>query len=217
MTKPEIRALVKTRRIEAAHLPDAERQAAAAALLENLRKLEVWRNARRPCAYVALPGEAPTDAVLADCFRRTGTSAGGVGSGGVGGVFTLSLPRVNSAATGDLLDLCAVSCPDALAPGTFGILEPTAACTVIAPADCDCILVPGVAFDETGGRVGRGRGFYDRLFSRHPAVPRIGLAWDWQVFASVPMEPHDAQIHWLVTPTRVLAFPLSQAVAVAAT
>ena len=79
-----------------------------------------------------------------------------------------------------------------LAPGTLGIPEPRAVCLEIAPDDVDWVLVPGLAFDDRGFRLGRGAGHYDRLLpTLRPDAPRWALAFDCQWVEAFPVEPHD--------------------------
>lgn len=87
-----------------------------------------------------------------------------------------------------------------LKKGKFGILEP--ADPVFAPRDLDLILVPGVAFDRSGNRIGRGGGFYDRLLPQYRAV-RAGICFDFQCLESVPAEPHDCKMDLVVTESRI--------------
>jgi 5-formyltetrahydrofolate cyclo-ligase len=85
----------------------------------------------------------------------------------------------------------------------YGLREPSHRHPI--PADCiDAILVPGLAFDASGGRLGRGGGFYDRYLdtSRPPIV--IGVAFDEQIQGEVPLEPHDERMTVVVTQTRTL-------------
>ena len=96
---------------------------------------------------------------------------------------------------------------DDLQPGKFGILEPRAELRrdesreVHADA-LDAVIVPGIAFDLQGGRVGHGAGYYDRFLARTRAkCCRIALAFDVQVFDEVPTEDHDIKMNWLVTQT----------------
>jgi len=72
----------------------------------------------------------------------------------------------------------------------------------LAPAP-DLILVPGLAFDREGYRMGRGGGFYDRWLQKYPAVPKIGLCFSCQLVDQVPREPHDKQMDSLVTETHI--------------
>ena len=88
-----------------------------------------------------------------------------------------------------------------LKPGHFGIPEPSAHCPPIAIYGLDFILVPGIAFDLHGRRLGRGKGFYDRLL----AVVRgttCGIAFDEQIVREIPVEPHDIRLNCILTPTR---------------
>ena len=93
----------------------------------------------------------------------------------------------------------------ALVPGRFGLLEPPAGAPAVPPESLDLVVVPGVAFDAGGGRVGFGGGFYDRTFgggARRP--PLIGLCFDLQVVARCPAGPTDVRVDAVVTESRVL-------------
>jgi 5-formyltetrahydrofolate cyclo-ligase len=73
-----------------------------------------------------------------------------------------------------------------------------------AAADRILFLVPGVAFDMNGNRLGRGRGWYDRVLARFGQARRVGLAFDLQIVADVPHETWDVPMDAVVTPTRTL-------------
>jgi len=66
------------------------------------------------------------------------------------------------------------------------------------------VLVPGLAFDRKGNRIGRGKGFYDRFLDEHPEILTIGVCWDLQIVDQVPTEPHDAQLKWLCTESEII-------------
>jgi 5-formyltetrahydrofolate cyclo-ligase len=91
---------------------------------------------------------------------------------------------------------------DALEPGRFPVLEPRPDAPAIAPADVDLCLVPGLAFDHRGHRLGYGHGYYDRFLRSVPRAARVGIAFDLQVWDEVPTEVHDVAMGWLVTPDR---------------
>lgn len=74
------------------------------------------------------------------------------------------------------------------AVGDFNILEPQ---NEPYTGDYDLIVVPGVAFDRNGNRIGRGRGYYDRFLCKHLNVKRIGICFDFQLVDEVPTEPND--------------------------
>lgn len=87
--------------------------------------------------------------------------------------------------------------------GKFGIREPAPTCVAIPLADLDMVLVPGVAFDLNGHRLGRGKGYYDRLLQDF-AGAKIGIAFDEQIVEGVPLENNDVKMDWVLTPTRCL-------------
>ena len=92
-----------------------------------------------------------------------------------------------------------------LAPGAYGILEPSESAPSVHIGDIDAAIVPGLAFDSSGSRLGFGGGYYDRLLPLLPhGTPTIGLAFDEQVVESVPVGPGDAAVAIVVTPTRTL-------------
>lgn len=87
--------------------------------------------------------------------------------------------------------------------GKFGVQEPGDACRILDLADLDMILVPGLGFDSTGRRLGRGKGFYDRILAQTTGLA-VGLAFDWQLIEEIPTEAHDIPMHRIVTPSRWL-------------
>jgi 5-formyltetrahydrofolate cyclo-ligase len=96
-----------------------------------------------------------------------------------------------------------------LRPGSFGILQPR----LKRSEPCELsrlrvVLVPGVAFDERGNRLGRGQGYFDHFLRRLPeSVRRIGLAYECQVVPSVPAGPNDEPVDLIVTEKRVIECP----------
>lgn len=89
--------------------------------------------------------------------------------------------------------------PECMVAGEqFGIGEPTGEEWTDMEA-IGCIAVPGVAFDRTGNRMGRGRGFYDRLLKSTPNAFKVGLAFDFQMLESIPVEPHDVKMDRVIT------------------
>lgn len=90
-----------------------------------------------------------------------------------------------------------------LVPGRYGVREPKASCGEVDVRWLDFVLVPGIAFDPFGGRLGRGKGFYDRLLSR-AAGTTCGVGLAVQLVESVPMEPHDRRLDLVAVPGRLL-------------
>jgi 5-formyltetrahydrofolate cyclo-ligase len=132
--------------------------------------------------YVAFGSEldpAPLMARLADAGAR------------------LALPRIS----GGNLAFHAYAIGDPLDTGPFGTREPLATSPRVAP---DIILTPLVAFDHRGGRLGYGKGYYDRVFADFPAAERIGIAYSMQSVAEVPREAHDAALALILTEAGVI-------------
>jgi 5-formyltetrahydrofolate cyclo-ligase len=90
-----------------------------------------------------------------------------------------------------------------LIPGNFGILEPHPDSPAFPLKRLDFVLVPGVAFAPNGHRLGRGKGFYDRLLANVTSV-KCGVAQDEQIVPILPAEPHDIAMDFILTPTRWL-------------
>lgn len=98
-----------------------------------------------------------------------------------------------------------------LVEGAYKILEPKDELRrvprkVIQPEELDLVMVPGTAFDPRGGRMGQGKGYYDRLLSRaRPDAPLAALAFDCQIFDEIPVAPHDVFMDLVLTESREIA------------
>jgi len=179
MTKAELR-----RKIRAAvgHLSPAARAAASAAVRERLAPQ--MQSARTVLFFAPLPDEVDLWPLLDD-FLAAGKVA--------------ALPRFDST-TQSYLAVRVRNLTEDIVAGKFGIREPRADCPRIEPGRLDLILVPGVAFDWGGRRLGRGRGYYDRLLSNHRAL-KAAIAFDEQMVGEIPAEPHDARMDFILTPS----------------
>ena len=93
--------------------------------------------------------------------------------------------------------------PGDISAGEFGIREPSASCGEIPLDRFDLVLVPAVGFDGHGRRLGRGRGFFDRLLAEVRGI-KCGVAFDWQMVKEIPAEAHDVRMNFIVTPTHCL-------------
>jgi 5-formyltetrahydrofolate cyclo-ligase len=140
-----------------------------------------WRGARRVLAYVAF-GDEPDP--LAPWMREARAPA---------------LAATRTVGPGQPLQLRAWVEPFERHP--FGFLQPRPDAPPIDPGEIDLVLVPGLAFDVHGARLGHGQGHYDRLLPRLPGhVPRVGVALDAWVVDLLPSEPHDVPMTHLLTP-----------------
>lgn len=112
---------------------------------------------------------------------------------------TLLYPAVQ----GHDLKFCRVDALDELAPGRYGIPEPSGAS--VDPGAADLIVVPGVAFDLGGRRIGYGKGYYDRSLHRLEGSGRlVAFCYDYQLLEEIAGEPHDVTMDVIVTELRVV-------------
>lgn len=168
-------------------LTAAERVTASTAAAERIWRLPELRSARTVGLYVAHEAELDLTDLLLRC-RTRGTRT--------------ALPRVSR----NELVLVVTTATEDLFPGYRGIAEPTG--PPLDPAEVDVLVLPGVAFDPHGGRLGRGGGHYDRLLARLPSrTVRIGAGFACQLVPNVPRERHDAGLDLVVTDRAVYRAP----------
>lgn len=137
-------------------------------ILAKLEQHPDFINAHRVMLYSALPDEVQTQAFLEKWHLKK----------------IIILPTV----VGDDIVPVAFGKDTVFSVGDFNIMEPQ---NEPYTGDFDLIIVPGVAFDRKGNRIGRGRGYYDRFLSQHLEVKRIGICFDFQLVDEVPTEPFD--------------------------
>jgi 5-formyltetrahydrofolate cyclo-ligase len=183
--KAEKAALRQLLRAELNKITPTEREAASRQACTRLEQQPVWQKAKSVLFYAPTPEEVDVWPLLVDSL-----SAGKA-------VF---LPRY------DVEEKTYVVCrfTDAvgdLRAGQFGIREPHETCAKISSNRLDLILVPGLGFDLAGHRLGRGKGFYDQLLTALQGTT-CGVAFDQQIVARVPAEPHDIRLSCILTPTR---------------
>jgi 5-formyltetrahydrofolate cyclo-ligase len=114
------------------------------------------------------------------------------------------VPRVFAAE--HVLMLYEIMSADELEPGYRGIKEPPEKKErELQLRDIHLVLIPGIAFDPAGNRLGYGGGYYDILLAGKPkGMPVVALAYEEQVVASLPLEPHDVRVDIVVTPERII-------------
>ena len=103
---------------------------------------------------------------------------------------------------GESLEL-RVYAPAHLSPGSFGILEPATGSLFTDYDRIDLAVVPGMAFDRKGNRLGRGKGFYDRLLPLLKA-PKAGICFPFQLVEAVPVEPFDTPMDYVICGSAIL-------------
>ncbi|HVF19781.1 MAG TPA: 5-formyltetrahydrofolate cyclo-ligase [Mycobacteriales bacterium] len=159
-------------------------RSAESAVTERVLSLPSVRSATTVATYAAMPGEIPAD-LLRDALTARGVR--------------VLLPVLLD---DDSLSWRAVT-SDPLVAGPKGTRHPAG--PDVALSEADVVVVPGLAFDRSGRRLGRGGGSYDRaLCHARPDATVVGIAVDEGVVDAVPAEPHDRSVHVVVTPSRVL-------------
>lgn len=180
MEKNEIRRKIKAMR---SMLLESEKNSAADEVFRHLEQTVAFMLASKILMYHSLPDELPTREFLKKWKDKK----------------DFYLPRVN----GVNLEILPYN-ESRLELGAFHIEEPTGEDTVDA-AEMELIIVPAVAYDRRGNRLGRGKGFYDRLLATTKAT-KIGIAYEFQIFDEIPSETHDIPMDYVITQRSVLRF-----------
>lgn len=168
-------------------LPQEQVCEASLAITERVRKLTEWKNAYSVLLYWPIKNEVDTRPLLTDLWSR--------------GAIAL-LPRCRPEQPG-FMDLCACTSEDDLLEGAHNIMEPAPCCSTREdsgePFVPDLVLVPGIAFDAHGYRLGFGGGYYDRLMARPEMddTVTLGLCYEFQRIESFPMNDWDEPVQGL--------------------
>ena len=146
-------------------------------LMECVEQLESYAEASTVALYWSLAGEVCTHELV----RRA----------------VLTKRVVLPVVTGDVMHFAEVA-PDLsnLSQGAFGVMEPREG-RVCDPSEIDFMLVPGMAFDRAGGRLGHGKGYYDRYFELYKGVT-AGVCFDFQMVDEVPCESFDRRVDMVI-------------------
>jgi 5-formyltetrahydrofolate cyclo-ligase len=185
MTKADIRNRARERRKEAT---TQDRHRAGRAIARQFADLAFFRRAWRFCTYLALQGEIPTRYLIRACF-----DAGR----------EVCVPAWDPIQR--RYDLFAFDPSMHLVRGPLGIREP-AVRIPIPPWDVAIFILPGLAFDTRGGRIGYGGGHFDRILAQaHGASLKVAVGFDWQVQDEVlPLSDHDIRVDWILTESRAI-------------
>lgn len=176
--KDEIRAQKLAQRLE---LNEERRHELSQAIQEKLIKSPLWPQAGSVALYAAVKGEVMTHRLFQKALERG---------------LHVYFPRVEQG-----IKFYEVSSPDDLQRGSWSILEPKMSCPELASDETlNLLVVPGIAFSKNGYRVGYGRSFYDRYLDSQGAPPTsVGLAYDFQMIDSFPLDHWDRALSAVVT------------------
>jgi 5-formyltetrahydrofolate cyclo-ligase len=178
-------ALRKQIRASLQKISPAAREMASAQARALLKEQSIWKNAASVLFFAPVSNEVDVWRLLEEAINTGKTAA---------------LPRFDAA------DQSYVACRiqnlrSEIATGEFGIREPATSCAEVPFGKFDLVIVPGVAFDLCGGRLGRGRGFYDRLLTEVRGI-KCGVAFDEQIVDEIPVGTLDVQVDYILTATR---------------
>lgn len=171
--KNAIRKEIRSRKRSYSATQLAEKSNVIAAQLE---QHPLFVAAQRVMLYAALPDEVQTQELITKWKREK----------------LIILPTI----VGDDIIPVAIEKDTPLQEGAYHILEPQ---NSAYEGDFDLIVVPGMAFDAEGHRLGRGKGYYDRFLAKHPNTPTIGICFDFQQWDKIPCEPHDQRIDVVIS------------------
>lgn len=151
-------------------------------IAERLESHKAFQSARTLLTYVSLAEEVDTHPIIEHALHSGRAVA---------------VPRV---AENHRLDWVRIDSINALTPGAFAVLEPTGTAELLSTFQEPVVLVPGVAFDRAGHRLGWGQGYFDRFLTEFSGTS-IGLAFDCQLYDGLPFEAHDRPVDYVITET----------------
>jgi len=180
MDKSAFRKFISDKRNK---LSEEKVQGASSIISERIKKLPVFNNSRLILSYMPYGNEVnvlPLNKFILEQGKE------------------LCIPRVISKTHMDAVKI--KNMEENLVEGHFGILEPASSLNPVNAEEIDLVLVPGLAFDLQGNRLGHGKGYYDRFLANcSEKTFTIGVAYDLQVFDNIPHSPHDVKLKALVT------------------
>ncbi len=165
----------------------AGRQDESAQIRQHLLALPAWRDATTILAFVPTAGEPD----IWPAVRATHAAGRAI-------YLPRFDPKTNAYQPCRVMDL-----DQDLGVGPYGIREPGTHCPAWNGKALDLILVPGLGFDASGARLGRGKGYYDRLLAVGTGC-KCGVAFEAQMIPELPMEPHDVRLDLVITPSGCL-------------
>ena len=172
-------------RAEAAQHTREERRQGSQAICARLEQQPIWQNATKVLAFMPLEHEPDLTGLLQQHIKAGKT---------------LALPRFDPSA-GSYRAVRVTDPATQLIPGRYGVLEPKPECPLLPLNELDLTIVPGIGFSLNGCRLGRGKGYFDRMLCEARGWI-CGVAFDWQVTVEIPSEQHDIHVNSIVTPTR---------------
>ncbi|MFH1448278.1 MAG: 5-formyltetrahydrofolate cyclo-ligase [Candidatus Micrarchaeota archaeon] len=166
-------------------IKEAERKSAS--ILDSLQNLRQYKKSDVILTYVSTGAEVSTRKLILDAFRSGKR---------------IVVPAVKKGETG-IMTIHEIRSFEDLCPGHMNIPEPKKRSRIFPSSEIDLAVVPGLAFDERGHRLGKGGAFFDR-FLKHVDCQKVALAFEFQVIESVPTLPHDVPVDSIITEKRII-------------
>lgn len=178
MNKEQIRQEIKVKKAKLSSIEILEK---SERIQKRLFELPAYHDACAIFCYVAFNQEVRTKEIISDALERGKR---------------VYVPKVLEGVM-KFIEITALS---ELSPGFFGILEPEIT-TEIIPSDNNFVIVPGLAFDKKGRRIGYGKGYYDKYFHKYGVdkFMKVVLTYDFQVFDTLPESDQDVRVDWIIT------------------
>lgn len=148
-------------------------------LIEKLLLTDLYKNSNNIFCYVGMNDEIDTSIFIKRALKEGKN---------------ISVPRVTGKITMDAVIINSIEDLQVVPP--YGILEPLVSDKIMDKIDL--IIVPGVAFNKDGGRVGHGAGYYDYFMKRHKEARTVALCYDFQLIDNIPEEEHDMRIEKII-------------------
>lgn len=174
MNKKELRAAIRNNKRQ---FTQQQLDELSFAVIEKLKKNKAFISARRILLYHSLPDEVNTHQLINEIKDKT-----------------ILLPRVID---NENMVVCEYNGSDSVCEGAFRIMEPYGQ-PITNYSDIDLAIIPGMAFDSNGNRLGRGKGYYDRQLSKMPHIYKIGLCFPFQFVDNIPTESTDIRMDEVV-------------------
>lgn len=171
-------------------LPASLQQTYSNAIFDKLLSLPAYTKAKEVMVYLDFNNEVSTDKIVTNIIERNHHL-----------YIPVTVPR------NCMIIPSLIKDKSHLRVSNFGILEtPIEMASSTHNSLIDLVIIPGLVFDETGNRIGFGKGYYDNfLGSLNRKVTTIALAYDFQVKDSIPSEPHDFKMDYIITPSRIIS------------
>lgn len=177
-TKQDIRKSMRRLRAE---MSESERAEAGRVIAARLFSSSIYRDARIVCCYVSFGEEVPTKEILEESLRRGKHVA---------------VPRVTGKRN---MEFALIRSMSDLAPGCYNLPEPGAWCPKVSKGEQEMLMiVPGIAFDRYGGRIGYGGGYYDSYLEDADCV-KAAIAFDLQCVEKIESDVHDVRVDYIIT------------------